>query len=175
MTLKEDFAPYLPEIIPQLLNMSALKPKIGVTGETGDILQFLSEVSTLSKDGLKTNEIEDKNVAIQMLTVIIDEMKSHFAPYIQQTSELFFSMINYDASEDIRNSVANSLPTMIDCLVSSYPNDRELHLKYGYVYMQALFKAMESEKSIDTMVYQVLATKDIIKSLGTFMDEATVN
>jgi len=41
--------------------------------------------------------------------------------------------------------------------------------------MQALFKAMESEKSIDTMVYQVLATKDIIKSLGTFMDEATVN
>lgn len=64
MTLKEDFAPYLPEIIPQLLNMSALKPKIGVTGETGDILQFLSEVSSLSKDGLKTNEIEDKNVAI---------------------------------------------------------------------------------------------------------------
>lgn len=84
-------------------------------------------------------------------------------------------MINYEASEDIWNSVANSLPTMIDCLVSSYPKDRELHLKYGYVYMQALFKAMESEKSIDTMVYQVLATKDIIKSLGTFMDEATVN
>lgn len=34
---------------------------------------------------------------------------------------------------------------------------------------------MESEKSIDTMVYQVLATKDIIKHLGTFMDEANVN
>ncbi len=88
-----------------------------------------------------------------MLTVIIDEMKEHFAPYIQQTSELFFSMINYEASEDIRNSVANSLPVMIECLVKSYPQDRDLHLKYGVVYMQALFKAMESEKSIDTMVY----------------------
>lgn len=110
-----------------------------------------------------------------MLTVIIDEMKEHFAPYIQQTSELFFSMINYEASEDIRNSVANSLPVMIECLVKSYPKDTELHLKYGWAYMQALFKAMESEKSIDTMVYQVLAAKDIIKHLGTFMDEATVN
>lgn len=84
-------------------------------------------------------------------------------------------MINYEASEDIRNSVANSLPTMIECLVSAYPKDREIQLKYGFAYMQALFKAMESEKSIDTMVYQVLATKDIIKSLGNFMDEATVN
>ncbi len=66
--------------------MSSLKPKIGISGETGDILQFLSEVSTLSKDGktleVKTNEIEDKNVAIQMLTVIIDELKGHFSPYI---------------------------------------------------------------------------------------------
>lgn len=41
--------------------------------------------------------------------------------------------------------------------------------------MQALFKAMESEKSIDTMVYQVLAAKDIIKHLGNFMDAETVN
>jgi len=26
-------------------------------------------------------------------------------------------MINYETSEDIRNSVANSLPVMIECLV----------------------------------------------------------
>ena len=88
-----------------------------------------------------------------MLTVIIDEMKEHFAPFIQQTSELFFSMINYETSEDIRNSVANSLPVMIECLVQSYPENRDLHLKYGIAYMQALFKAMETEKSTDTMVY----------------------
>ena len=178
LVMQEDFAPFLPEIIPPLLNISSLKPKVGVKGDTGDILQFLSEV-TVSKDGktlgVKSDEIEDKNVAIQMLTVIIDEMKGHFAPYIHQTSELFFSMINYEASEDIRNSVANSLPVMIECLVESYPQDKELHLKYGVAYMQALFKAMESEKSIDTMVYQVLATKDIIKHLGNFMDAETVN
>jgi len=44
-----------------------LKPRVGVKGDTGDILQFLSEV-TVSKDGkslgVKSDEIEDKNVAI---------------------------------------------------------------------------------------------------------------
>ena len=62
---------------------------------------------------MKSDELEDKNVAIQMLTVIIEEMKDFYAPYIRQTSELFVSMINYEASEDIWNAVANSLPVML--------------------------------------------------------------
>jgi len=32
--------------------------------------------------GIKSDELEDKNVAIQMLTVIIEEMKDSYAPYI---------------------------------------------------------------------------------------------
>lgn len=176
--MQQDFAPYLEQIIPNLLSQSALKPSVGVTGETGDILQFLSEV-TVSKDGntigVKSDEIEDKNVAIQMLTVLIEEMKEYFSPYIQQTSELFFSMINYTPSEDIRNSVANSLPVMIECLIKSYPDDKELHIKYANAYMKALFQAMNDEKQTDTMVFQVLATKDIIQAMGNFMDEETVN
>jgi len=83
--MQEDFAPYLDSIIPNLLNISALKPRVGISGETGDILQYLSEIN-VSADGktigVKSDEIEDKNVAIQMLTVIIEEMKGHFAPYI---------------------------------------------------------------------------------------------
>lgn len=50
-----------------MLNISSLKPNVGITGDSGDILQFLSEV-TVSKDGwslgVKSDEIEDKNVAI---------------------------------------------------------------------------------------------------------------
>lgn len=120
LRMEQDFAPYLPQIIPPLLNQSALKPSVGVSGEEGDILSFLSEVRVGPEGntiGIKSDELEDKNVAIQMLTVIIEEMKDSYAPYIHQTSELFVSMINYSASEDIRNSVANSLPVMLECLI----------------------------------------------------------
>jgi hypothetical protein len=65
--MQEDFARYLDQIIPPLLNQSALKPKAGVSGDSGDILEFLTEI-TVSKDGttigVKSDEIEDKNVAI---------------------------------------------------------------------------------------------------------------
>lgn len=41
--------------------------------------------------------------------------------------------------------------------------------------MKSLFQAMTDEKQTDTMIYQILATKDIINLMETFMDEETVN
>jgi len=41
--------------------------------------------------------------------------------------------------------------------------------------MQSLFKALNNEMISDTMIYQVLSTKDIVKHMGEFMDESTVN
>ena len=55
-------------------------------------------------------------------------------------------MINYEASEDIRNSVANSLPVLIECLIDSNPHNKDLHIKYATAYMKALFQAMNTEK-----------------------------
>jgi len=153
-------------------------PKVGVDGEEGDILQFLNEIKITQGDkgvGLVTGEVEDKNVGIQMLTVFIEELEEGFAPFIQQTSELFVSMINYEGSEDIRNSIAQSLATMLKCLKKGFPNDAEMHLKYAQGYIQAIFNAMKTEHLTDTMVYQVIALKDIINTQGEFMDEGSVN
>ena len=84
-------------------------------------------------------------------------------------------MINYQSSDDIRNSVANSLPAMLKCLKAGKPDERALHLEYANGNMQALFNDMKTERLTDTMVYQVLATKDIINSMGEFMNEESVN
>ena len=85
--MEKEFVPYLGELVPALFEQAALKPKASVEGEEGDILQFLSEIK-VSEDGAKglnivTGETDDKNVAIQMLTVFIDELEEGFAPYIR--------------------------------------------------------------------------------------------
>lgn len=181
LVMEDEFVPYLKDIIPSLFSLAALKPNINVeSGDSSDILEYLAEIK-VSEDGktvsssVNTDQIEDKNIAIQMLTVFIDELEEGFVDYIRQTSELFVSMINYEASEDIRNSVANSLPTMLKCLIKAHPENRKMHEEFAFAYMQALFKAMNTEGMTDTMVFQILATKDIIKMMGSFMDEDTVN
>ena len=50
-----------------------------------------------------------------------------------------------------------------------------MHLEYANGYMQALFNAMKTEQLTNTMVYQVLSTKEIINKMGEFMNEDSVN
>jgi len=73
--MKKDFAPYLPEILPPILSMATLKPQIGLQGagaESADIADVLKEMGpegNEKKANIMTDEIEEKDSAIQMLTV----------------------------------------------------------------------------------------------------------
>ncbi len=151
--------------------MASLQPRFGIGGQENDILDFIAKIKLTDNDktiSIKTAEMEEKNVGIQMLTVFIDELEEMFAPYIQQTSELFISLIDYTSCDDIRNSVANSLPTMLKCLKKTDP-DVNNHNKYAEAYIQSLFQAISKERSTDTMIYQVLSCKEIVNTMGDFM------
>lgn len=87
--MKSKFTPYLDQIMPSIFNMALLKPKVGAGDEEGDIDDVLAELRTSDgkeedkkKIDLKTDEIEDKDTAIQMLIVFIDELGVGFAKYI---------------------------------------------------------------------------------------------
>ena len=72
--------------------MAALNPEMSIQGQihTADIVDVLHEVKPqeispdkLSKINITTDEIEEKDVAIQMLTVFIDECGAGFAPWVE--------------------------------------------------------------------------------------------
>ena len=69
LKMKDQFGPYLKQIMPSILTMASLKPSMGVSG-VGDanIEDVLSEVKPESKGDKKANimtdEIEEKDTAI---------------------------------------------------------------------------------------------------------------
>ena len=58
-----------------------------------------------------------------MLAVFIDELGSGYAEYVEPTSKILLSMINYEANESIRNSVASALPGLVKCVKEANPNN----------------------------------------------------
>jgi len=114
--MKEKFAPYLEQILPGVLAMAAFSPEMGVAG--GDSLAKMEDVmSELNEEGsgaaklnIHTDEVEEKDVAIQMLAVFIDECGKGYAPYIEQTGPLLLGLLEYNANDDIRDSTASCLP-----------------------------------------------------------------
>jgi hypothetical protein len=88
LIMKGDFTPHLKEILPAILSMATLKPEMGVEGQTGtadlgDVLADLQEGDGKKKANVVTDEVEEKDSAIQMLIVFIEELGAGFAPYVE--------------------------------------------------------------------------------------------
>ena len=91
LLMKKEFTPFLKEVIPSLFAMATLNPEMSIQGSdaTGSLIDVLSEVkpNQTTNDKVKinitTDEIEEKDVGIQMLSVFIDELGGEFAPYVE--------------------------------------------------------------------------------------------
>ena len=130
--MKKEFTPYLKDVIPSLFQMATLNPEMGISGQanTGELVDVLAEVKPKeigqtegghSKFNINTDEIEEKDVAIQMLAVFIDELGSGFAEFVEPASKILLSMIKYEANDNIRNSVASALPGLVKCVKEAQP------------------------------------------------------
>jgi importin-5 len=151
LLMKKEFTPFLKEVIPSLFQMATLNPEMSIQGieKAGDLIDVLSEVKPVdAKDGDKhkisitTDEIEEKDVAIQMIAVFIDELGSGFAEYVEPTSKILLSMIQYEANDSIRNSVAGALPGLIKSVKEADPGNSLMLQNMGKVYLEAIWKAI---------------------------------
>jgi len=97
--MKSEFAQYLPSVLPSVLSMAALNPAMGIQGQEtlAELTDVLKEVTPAATgDGEKTmqvvtDEIEEKDVALQMLAVFIDEVPEVCYDYIDQVSKLLIA------------------------------------------------------------------------------------
>ena len=87
-----------------------------------------------------------------MLAVFIEELGGSFAPYVEVSAKVLLSLINYEANDSIRNSVAGALPGLLKCIKESQPDNKQYLIETGRVYLEALWKGMQSETETDTLI-----------------------
>ena len=119
--MKEAFAPYLPAVLPGIFSMATLDPEMGVSGqeEFANLTDVLKEIKTDGTEkgvNIVTDEIEEKDVAIQMLAVFIDEVGVGCFDYIEPMSKVILSMTQFTANDSIRASCAQALPGLVKAM-----------------------------------------------------------
>ena len=121
LLMKADFAPYLPQVLPGVFNMATLNPEMGVAGQDNlaSLTDVLREVTPSNNNdeekntNVVTDEIEEKDIGIQMLAVFIDEVGEACYDYVEQISKILLSVTDYSANDSIRASAAIALPGLI--------------------------------------------------------------
>jgi len=58
-----------------------------------------------------------------MLIVFIEELGASCCDYIPQVSQIMLGLTQFSASDNIRNSAAGALPSLVKCAKESQPNN----------------------------------------------------
>jgi len=169
LKMKTDFTPYLAEILPSILQMASLKPEMGIEGKTAELTDVLNEIKP-EGDGKRLNimndEIEEKDSAIQMLIVFIEELGAGCAQYIEQISGILLGLTQFSASDNIRNSAAGALPSLIKCAKEAYPENTASIHEMAKQFSNNILDAMDTETETDCLICQAQALKEIIEEAG---------
>lgn len=158
LIMKQDFCQYLPKILPSILSMASLKAEMGIEGQgAADISDVLQEMAP--KDGadkkkanIMTDEIEEKDTAIQMLVVFIEELGAGFAQYIEQSSEIFLGLTQFYASDNIRNSSAAALASLIKCANEAQPENKAAIHELAKKFSNNIVEAMDCETETECLI-----------------------
>lgn len=95
IVMKKDFAVFLPQIVPSLFKLIE-----NVFNENQ------KDVEGEKKVNINTFDTEEAEVAINMLSVMMEELQEQFADYVEQTTQIILPLVNYSTNEDIRKSAA---------------------------------------------------------------------
>lgn len=125
LLMGKDFAPYLNEILPSVFKFAALNPEMGVGEKQADLMEMLSEVGAEKNKekgvSITTSEIEEKELAIEMLSCFIDKLGGAFSQHIDETTKILLPLTNYTVNDEIRKSVAEAGPGLIKCAKEGFP------------------------------------------------------
>lgn len=111
-TLKKDFAPFLPAILPLVLTkISSVKP-INITEESlekmlaGEDDEKEISISIIGDKvlGIKTAQIEDMQGALNFVQVMVTELEEAFCPYVQGVATAMLPVFEFELGEEVRET-----------------------------------------------------------------------
>lgn len=162
--------------------MALLNPEMGISGQEAlaDLSDVLNEIrpeeANEKKTNIVTDEIEEKDVAIQMLAVFIDELGFAFAEYVEPASRVLLSLTKYTANDSIRQTCVSALPGLIKCAKQAGGVITQNLHNMARAFNGNILEAMKEETETDVLISQTSAVKEILNEMGpNFLSQQEVD
>jgi hypothetical protein len=70
-----------------------------------------------------TDEIDEKNTALEMMNVFLEECSAACYDYIEPISKVILELTNFNASDQIRQTAAAALPALLKSAKAAHPEN----------------------------------------------------
>ncbi|KNZ79775.1 Importin subunit beta-3 [Termitomyces sp. J132] len=114
-----EFEPYLPAVVPSLLQTASAKPDVSVYDdhEAQEKVEEREGWETVVMDGrtlgIRTSAIEEKCQAFETLVIYCSTLGARFAPYVPQTLEVTLPGLSFYYHDGVREACAILVPMLL--------------------------------------------------------------
>ena len=156
--LGPNFVPYLPGVMPPLLTVAAAKADIQLLDDDDQIDQVDHDegwelVPLKGKViGIKTSALEDKNTAIELITIYAQILEAAFEPYVLETMEkIAVPGLAFFFHDPVRVSSAKLVPQLLNSYKKAHgaqsPGFAEMWNKVS----EKIIEVLSAEPTVDTL------------------------
>jgi len=188
--LGQDFLPFLPSVMPPLMELASAKADIQLLDDEEQVEQVQQEegwelVPLKGKViGIKTSTLDDKHMAIELLVVYAQVLEGSFAPYVANVMEkIALPGLAFFFHDPVRVVSAKCVPQLLNSYKKAFgiPSDQVTALWNGTIVK--VLEVLSAEPAIDTLAEMYQCFYESVEVMGKncltpelmsiFMDAAT--
>ena len=171
--LGPDFVPYLPSVMPPLLELAKAKADITLLDDDEQIANYEQEegwelVPLKGKViGIKTSILEDKHVAIELIYIYAQQLEAAFEPYVVDIMHnVSLPGLAFFFHDPVRVASAKSVPVLLNAFKKAH-GDRSQDLVHLWEStLDKLLEVLTPELAIDTLAEMYQCFYESIEVLG---------
>lgn len=156
--LGQDFVPYLPTVMPPLMKLAQAKADIQLLDDEENVAQIEQEegwelVPLKGKYiGIKTSTLDDKFMAIELITVYASNLEAGFAPYVTEIMDkVAISGLAFFFHDPVRVASAKAVPQLLNSFKVAYGVNSEQYLNLWKITIEKILEVLETEPAIETL------------------------
>jgi hypothetical protein len=180
--VKEDYKDLIPKIINSIVIVITKPPEMSIASEPEkkiNIRDFLKDINEKEKVSLEkkkitivTSETEEYSSFIDLLNLILTELKEYAIPYIETIEKQAKSIISYPNNE-IRGKASTIFPKIVNIVATA--NDQNKLSQIIKSYLSILVGAAETETENEVVSYLLNSVEDCITGHNKALSQEEVN
>ena len=169
--LGPDFVPYLPGVMPPLLELASAKADIQLMDNEDDALDQDEgwELVPLKGKviGIKTQTLEDKNTAIELITIYAQILEAAFAPYVAQIAEkIALPSLAFFFHDPVRVASAKLIPALLGSYKKAYGEGSQQLMQLWAQCCEKEIEILSAEPAIETLAEMFQCFYESIEVVG---------
>lgn len=171
--LGKDFLPFLPNVMPPLLELASAKADIQLLDDEEQVEQVQQEegwelVPLKGKViGIKTSTLDDKHMAIELLVVYAQVLEGAFAPFVADIMEkIVLPGLAFFFHDPVRVVSAKCVPQLLNSYKKAYGNpSNELAALWNGT-IEKLLEVLSAEPAVDTLAEMYQSFYESVEVMG---------